>query len=248
MPQLFSVSPDFNTKFLPGWYILNTWLQRTLDMAIHFELFDDFEAQHKAIVEGRLGMLYVNPYDATTLVREHGFIPVVRPSRKVDEGIIATRADSPVQKVEDLAPGCRIATTKDPDVHMICMIMLEPADLGPDNVEFHHRDNYIIVAKELLSGDADIGFFLADTYNDLSALLRKQLRVVIHSHIHMVHHLFVIHPQMRDRLPALQRAMTEMGNTPKGQTILQELNIEKWERVGQEEVEFMIDLMDTLEP
>ena len=246
MSYIFSVSPDYNTKFLPGWFILNNWLQRILDTSVHFEVFDDFQAQHQAIADGRLGMVYVNPYDATTLVREHGFVPLVRPARKADEGIIAVPADSPIQSIEELQPGCRVATTDDPNVHMMCMIMLEPADLNADNVEIHQRRNYVIAAKELLSGEADVGFFLADTYNDLSAVIRSKLRILIQSHIHMVHHLFVVHPSLQAHIPTLKEGLVGMSNDPKGQGILRELNIERWEPVQREDVEFMIDLMDAL--
>ena len=42
---------------------------------------------------------------------------------------VVVAAGSPVQVIEDLQPGCRVAGTDDPDVNLVGMIMLEPADL-----------------------------------------------------------------------------------------------------------------------
>jgi hypothetical protein len=66
--------------------------------------------------------------------------------------------------------------TRDPDVNLIGMIMLEPADLKRDSVQASQVNSYVLVAKHLLLGKADAGFFLKEAFDDLSGPIRKQLR------------------------------------------------------------------------
>ncbi len=102
----FTVSPDFNLDHISGWFIFNTWLQKIIDEPIHLELYNNFEAQRKAICENKFDLIYANPYDATVLVREKGFMPIVAPQNRSDEAIIAVNKESPVTCVEELSTNC----------------------------------------------------------------------------------------------------------------------------------------------
>ena len=164
-----TVSPDFAPDHIAGWYVFNTWLQRQLGVRIHLELYDDFDTQRKAIAADQVDLIYANPYDAAMLVREKGFVAVAAPVDRPDEAVIAVPAESAVQHVEDLRPGSRVAVTRDPDVNLIGMIMLEPADLKRDSVVLQQVNSYVLVAKQLLQGKADCGFFLKEAFDDLSA-------------------------------------------------------------------------------
>lgn len=246
MTYNFTVSPDFSNKQLAGWFVLNTWIQQALDLPVHCEMYDSFDSQRSASADGKVDLIYANPYDAATLVREHGFLPVVKPVGKADEALIAVAAESGYQSVEDFQPGLRIATTADPDVHMMGMIMIEPADLTSDNVELDKRDSYVLVAKQLMRGDADAGFFLADSYHELSGMVRDGLRVVVQSDIQLIHHLFLVGPSLAERLGDIQDSLVSMADSAKGKLLLEDIGIAGWEPLAQEEVEFMIDLMDTL--
>ncbi len=247
MKYNFTVSPDFNPSHLSGWFIFNTWLQRNIGEHIHLELYDDFESQRRAISEDKFDLIYANPYDATTLVREKGFVPVASPAYKSDEAIVAVRQDNSAQVVEDLAEGLRISATDDPDVNMMCMIMLEPANLGRNNTVSSTRDTYVLVAKDLIKGDADVGFFLEETYNGLSSVVRSQLRPLVQSQIQVINHVLLMGPSLAHKHGELSQALSEMNATPNGEGVLKSLNFNSWSLVEQEETEFMIDLMDTLE-
>ena len=243
----FTVSPDFNPSQLSGWFIFNTWLQRNLGEQIHLELYDDFDSQRSAIAEDKFDLIYANPYDATSLVRKKGFIPVASPSCKSDEAIIAVAAESPITKVEELSSGLRISSTDDPDVNMMCMIMIEPADLNRDNTQVNYRDTYVLVAKDLIKGDADVGFFLEETYNDLSSVVRSRLRLLVQSQIHVIHHVLLVGPKLAHKHQELQQLLGSMAANPNGAGVLKSLGFDGWNLVEREETEFMIDLMDTLE-
>ncbi len=246
MTYNFSVSPDFNPSHISGWYIFNTWLQRTINEDIHLELYDNFELQRKAIADDQLDLIYANPFDAALLVREKGFTPIACPSNQSDEAIIAVNNESTITTIEALNEGTRISSTDDPDVRMMCMIMLEPAGLGSHNTVLNQRDTYVLVAKDLLKGDADVGFFLEETYNDLSDFIRKDLRPLVRSQIQVIHHLLLAGPKLAHKRDEIAAVLLAMKDDSKGKGVLESLNFEQWNAVEQEETEFMIDLMDTL--
>lgn len=246
MTFTFTVSPDFPPDRIAGWYVLNTFLQRTLGEQIHLELYDRFDQQRAAIAAGEIDLIYANPFDAAMLVREHGFVGVVRPDGIRDEATIAVPASSSVAKVEDLSSGARIAFTDDPDVRLIGMIMLEPADLSPSTIEPVERPTYVLVAKALLSGDADAGVFLADAFDGLSSVTRSGLRPLVTSHIGVVSHMLMVGPRFASRLGELRSLLVHLGEDPSGRGVLEGIGIASWLPVEHEETEFMIDLVDTL--
>ncbi|GGB90603.1 hypothetical protein GCM10011352_15790 [Marinobacterium zhoushanense] len=246
MPFNFTVSPDFAPDHMSGWFYFNTWLQRNLETEIHLELFDSFDEQREEIRAGKIDLIYANPYDASMLVREHGFKAVVRPAGKRDEAVVVVPASSGAEVVEDLSAGVRLATTADPDVHTIGMIMLEPADLDKSNITQREYDTYILVAKALLRGDADVGFFLKQGFDELSDLIKKQMRVLVSSQISVVHHSLLIGPNMQEYSDSLNGLLVNMHNEPKGAGVLESMGIKRWESMSVEQTEFMIDLIDTL--
>lgn len=246
MTLCFTISPDFSPDHIPGWYIFNTWFQRHTDEAVHLEMFGDFRSQREAIRNDQIDMIYANPFDAAMLVREKGFLPLVKAQGINDEAVIAVSIDSPVTDVCDLKPGVRVVTTDDPDVRLMGMIMLEPADLDNSNIEAMDVENYVMVAKHLLKGNADVGIFLADAFHGLSSVIRKQLKVLVPSQISVVHHALMIGPKLRHRRAEIQQLLVDMVKDEKGKGVLDSLGFEAWQIVDDEEMEFMIDLMDTL--
>lgn len=246
MPYILTVSPDFTPGHLSGWYIFNTWLQKQTGEAIHLELYNSFQAQHDAIRNDQIDLIYANPFDAAMLVREKGFLPLVKAAGVSDEAIIAVNADNAITDVTGLSPGSRIAATEDPDVRLMGMIMLEPADLNADNVQIKMYDSYVLVAKQLLRGDADAGIFLAEAYDDLSGIIKKQLKVLVRSQIGVIQHVLMVGPRLVNRRDELRQIFLAMNIDEKGQDVLKNLSFNVWDNVEDEDMEFMIDLMDTL--
>ena len=246
MTYVITVSPDFPPEHISGWYIFNTWLQKAINEPIHLQLFDDFSSQRETVRADKIDLIYATPYDAAMLVREKGFLPVCKPIGGADEAIIVVSDESSAQCVEDLAAGIRVSTTDDPDTNMIGMLMLEPADLNADNITLRQRDTYVLVAKDLMRGDADAGFFLDEAFNKLSKMVRKQLRPLVSSEIQLIHHSLMIGPKLADRREELRAVLTGMGENDKGRGVLESMGLAGWEVMDDEEAEFQIDLMDTL--
>lgn len=246
MTFMFTVSPDFKNDYLPGWYIFNTWLQNQTNTAIHLEMHHDFQSHWLALEKDEVDLVYANPHTASMLVREKGFLPLAKAAGTSGETVIAVSAESSIDKVEQLQAGVKIATTICPGVHMMGMIMLEPADLDEKNTTITTEDSFVLVAKQLLDGNADVGFFLAEAYDDLSDMLKKQIKMLVRSEISVIHHTLMIGPKMLDKRNEFEKLLVEMDGNEKGQSILDSLGFNGWEKVEDEEMEFMIDLMDTL--
>lgn len=247
MKYTMSVSPDFSPQHIAGWYIFNTWLQIQLSQNIHLSLYDNFQIQRDAIDANKIDIIYASPFDAAMLVRDKGFIAVAKPMNKPDETIIATAVDANIDTIDHLVAPINIAKTDDPEVNMIGMIMLEPANLSTENTQSQIVDTPVLVAKKLFQHQADIGFFLKDAYHDLSAFIKKQLRILVTSQIHVITHSVLISPRIKALHHDIQTALLNMQNLPKGQGVLNSMNISEWEIQTQEDAEFMIDLMDTLQ-
>ncbi|MCB9422339.1 MAG: phosphate/phosphite/phosphonate ABC transporter substrate-binding protein [Ardenticatenaceae bacterium] len=246
MTHQMTVSPDFAPDAVASWYIFNTWLQKQLDENIHLELFNDFESQRQAIFNDQIDIIYANPFDAAVLIREKGFTALVRPVGKQDEVVVAVSAQNPAACIEDLAPGLRLASTDDPDVHLVGMILLEPADINADNIERKIVDSYVIVAKQLLRNEAEVGFFLKEAFDSLSNFTKEQLKVLVESQISIIHHMLLVGPRLADKQVQIRDCMLQMADDPKGQGVLDSLGFTGWEMIEAEDAEFMIDLMDTL--
>ncbi|NOQ63049.1 MAG: PhnD/SsuA/transferrin family substrate-binding protein [Methyloprofundus sp.] len=246
MSYQFTVSPDFTPAQLSGWYIFNTWLQNQTDNAIHLEMYNDFHSQRKAIEEDRVDLIYANPFDATMLVRDKGFRPLVKPAAMSDEVIIAVSATNLVEDVEYLEAGIKLAVTDAPDVQMMGMIMLESGDLDSSNVELITCDANILVAKQILREEAEVGIFLASAYDELSSMIKDELRILVRSQISVIHHSLMIGPNLLDQREKIHDILLNMSHDEKGQGVLESLGFQQWETVSEDEMEFMIDLMDTL--
>ena len=246
MTYTFTVSPDFPPDHIAGWYVLNTFLQRTTGEHIHLELYDRFDQQRAAIAAGEIDLIYANPFDAATLVRDHGFVSLARPDGVRDEAMIVVREDSAFEKIEDLPQGCRVASTDDPDVRMIGMIMLEPANLDATTIVPVERPTYVLVAKALLSDDADVGVFLCDAYENLSGVTRSGMRPLVASHIGVISHMLMVGPRLAPQLDRLRGLLMGMNDDAAQRSIIEGLGFSGWLPVDHEDTEFMIDLMDTL--
>ena len=161
--------------------------------------------------------------------------------------MIATAANQPLQTLEDIKPDMRVLHTENRDVKLIGLRLLEAVDLNEDNLQWLEVDAFQAVARHLIDGDAEVGFFLASAYQGLSSLTLNQLRTLMESKITDISHVLLLHPRHSAQQEKLRSAFLEMGNDAAGQMVLEDLGLpEGFETLTQEDAEFMIDLMETL--
>lgn len=246
MTMNFLIAPDFAPERFGGWHILNTTVQRRAGIQLHLLTPADAAEQAQLLAQGQADVVYANPFDAADLVRQQGYVPFARPTQQFDEMVIATGAQSAVQRIEDLRPGCRIALTDNKDVKLIGLRLLEPADLTESLITWVAADNFQSAARKAIKGEADAVFFLAGAYASLTRMTRSQLRVLVESAIHDISHVLLLHPRAQAQLAALSQAFLSIQPGTDAD-LLEALGLPKgFEAMSQEDVEFMIDLMDTL--
>lgn len=241
-----TVSPDFKPDKIAGWYVFNTFFQKTADLSVSLNLYSSFDELHTAVAEKKVDLIYANPYDAASLVNDHGFLPMVRPQGKNDECVIVVSAESAVDHIEDLQAGLVIAATNDPATNMIGMRTIEAADLNESNTTMVAASSFVAVAKNVMNGDAQVGFFLKEAYDELSNLVKSRLKVIVESEISVIYHSLMVGPRLADQREKLTQLLLGMNHEAKGQAVLQDLGLNAWEEMSDEDAAFMIDLMETL--
>lgn len=245
----FLVAPDFPPDRFSGWYMFNTLLQRRSAIGIHLLMPADRSEQEAMLAEKEVDLVYANPFDAAALVRGQGYRALARPAGCADEMVIATAADSALACVEDLKPGASIALTGNIDVKLIGLRLLEPADLTEADIQWHVADSYQAVARQVLSGQVDAGFFLADAFHSFSRLTLSRMKVLVESQLRDISHVLLSHPRIDADLAVLGEALLAIrGEDDAGAAeVLDALGFNQgFEAMDAEDVEFMIDLMDTL--
>lgn len=247
MTWQLAISPDVNVRNITDWFIFNTKIQRLTGQPVQATVYDDFADLHAAFNDGRADLVFANAANTATLVRDRGFLPLAAPAGVANEAAIVVAEESPWQQITDLGDHVRVAATDAPDVERICRILLEPADLTPESVDLEIKPNPILVAKAVLRGQSDIGFLPREAYDELSQLVRRQLRVLISSKIYVVRHSLLVSPALADQLDLLWVGLETMNKDTNDRELLAALGAPNgWQRLTQEETEFMIDLMDAL--
>ncbi len=243
----FLIAPDFPPQSFSGWYMLSTLLQWRSGVRLHLMMPSSPAEQTLLLADDSVDLIYANPFDATELVRAHGYRAFARPVGRSNEMVIATAAASPLQRVEDLRPAHRIALTHNHDVKLIGLRLLEPADLAEETMEWLPADSYQAVARHVISGQADAGFFLASAYHAFSRLTLDRMKPLVESRLRDISHVLLAHPRIGDSLAPMRDALLGIGGQDGDRDVLEALGLpDGFEPMGEEDVEFMIDLMDTL--
>lgn len=241
------IAPDFSPERFAGWHMLNTVLQRKTDLSMHLMTPASATEQSDLIAQGEVDIIYANPFDAASMIRESGYQAIARPLGKSNEMVIATGAKSSADQVTDLQSGASIALTDNKDVKLIGLRLIEPADLVESDLKWQVVESYQAAVRMAIQGEVDACFLLAEAYHSLSNLTRSQLKLLIESKLADITHVMLVHEKHADQASRLQQALLELAGTPDGQPVLDELGIEHgFEAMTGEDGEFMIDLMDTL--
>lgn len=242
----FLIAPDFSPERFAGWHMLNTALQKRSGIQLHLLTPASAAEQAALLADDKVDVIYANPFDAAHMMRTLGYVPFARPTNRFDEMVIACATDADLQRIEDVKTGCRITLTDNQDIKLIGLRLLEPADLVAADVQWQIVESYQAAARQLIKKEADLAFFLADSFGALSRMTRSQIRPLVQSAIHTISHVMLAHPRVAQALPAVRQALLGLRDDA-GQPVLDALGMsEGFEAMAQEDAEFMIDLMDTL--
>ena len=170
----FLIAPDFAPESFAGWHLLNTLLQKITDNPIRLITPTGHREQIDILRNQKVTLVYANPFDAAQLVREQGYLPLVKPRAYSDEMLITSYADSPYQHSDELKAGCKILVTENQDLRLLGLRLLESANLTEQDIEWIEVDTFQEAARLLINQEADAAFFLVSTYLHFMPNTRQQ--------------------------------------------------------------------------
>ena len=233
----FTVDPNYSGKNLPGWFLMNTYLQRHLGQIMHFQPYDGFDACRAAVLDNHYDLVYANPFDWVQYVQKMDFIPIAKPRNHFDEVYLCTAAVGPVREIADLSPRIRIASAHPATlVHMVGLFLLDKAEIDRARLDFVFTGSYQGVLKAILQGQADVGFLFDEVYAGASGLIRDNLRIIDRSDDAFAFHAFCIGPRLSAQRDLLTRILCQMDQEARGQVLLQDVGFSGFAPVSAEEV------------
>ena len=240
------IAPDFSPERFAGWHMFNTLIQKRANLNMHLNIPTSHAEQETVISEGDIQVIYANPFDAATLIREHGYHAVARPIGKSDEMVIAAAANSDINSLDDIKAGATIAMADNRDVKLIGLRLLEAVDIEEADLNWSVTETYQAAARQVIKGEAQAAFFLAEIFHSFSRLTKAQLSVLIESDLADISHVLLIKDGFPDT-DILMDAILNLHNDDDGKEALAELGMPQgFEAMNEEDAEFMIDLMQTL--
>ena len=240
------IAPDFSPDRFAGWHMFNILIQKRANLNMHLNMPASHSEQEALIDAGDMQVIYANPFDAATLIREQGYRAVACPIGKSDEMVIAAGANSDINTLEDLVNGTTIAMANNRDVKLIGLRLLEAVDLEEADLNWSVTETYQAAARQVIKGDAQAAFFLAEIFHSFSRLTKAQLNVLIESDLADISHVLLIKDGFPDT-EILMNVILNLHNDDDGREALAELGMPQgFEAMDEEDAEFMIDLMETL--
>ncbi|MGO3339540.1 PhnD/SsuA/transferrin family substrate-binding protein [Psychrobacter sp.] len=240
------IAPDFSPERFAGWHMFNTLIQKRANLNMHLNIPSSHDEQEQVITAGNIQIIYANPFDAATLIREQGYRAVARPIGKSDEMVIAAAAKSDINCLEDIKTGATVAMADNRDVKLVGLRLLEAIDIEEADLTWDITETYQAAARKVIKGEAQAAFFLAEIFHSFSRLTKTQLSVLIESDLADISHVLLIKEDFPDT-EIFMNAILNLHNDDDGKEALAELGMPHgFEAMDEEYAEFMIDLMQTL--
>ncbi len=225
-----------NSHQMNGWYFFNTYLQRQLNREVHLELVHGAISEQQNRIE-EMDIVFTKPFEATRLLMESSFRPLLHPINQTDEVTLLVRADDARTKISDFQGGKVITASADNFVYLLGRFLLEESGITQLNYIFSGHD--IKALQMLLKGQADILFMASETYQGLSSLTRNMLRKIDHSETGFAFHLFCAAPHCIEVGRAVAEVLLNMGQDSQGRQVLVDLGLEGWSRPKQDEINML---------
>lgn len=217
---------------LTGWYLLNTYLQRRMKKAIHFE-------QITETLDGNAAdLLFAKPFEACLMIKQYGFIPIMRPIAEADEVVILARVDD-TRTLQDYEHTCVGTATKDSFVYLLGRFLCDENGLDSAAFTFDFAGNEIKALQMLIRKKCDLVFMLKKTFESLSSFSRNNVRKLDESRTDFACHLFCIAPHLKEEGIALSEILMDMENDDHGRQTLQDIQIQGWNKPEEGELNML---------
>jgi anti-anti-sigma factor len=208
---------------LTGWYLLNTYLQRKLNRAIHFE-------QAANSPDGNMtDLLFAKPFEACEMIKNYGFIPILKPVSEADEVVILTRVDD-ARSLKNFEGLTVSVASEGSFVYLLGRFLCDENDVDSAKFIFDIAGNEIKALQSLIRGKCDLAFMLKKTFQGLSSFSRNSVQKLDESETDFASHLLCISPQLQGHADELVKVLITMANDAQGRQILADIQIDGWSK------------------
>jgi phosphonate transport system substrate-binding protein len=217
------VCPHDTAKDPEKWYLFAQYLSLALHQEIHFDLHLDFQSFHQNLEKAHI--VYANPKDNLRLIKNLGFLPLVRPDGLYDEAVFIAhdRLHNPTLESLD---GEKIATVPHTTPADIGISILKRHAVQPS--EWVERASWLGVINSVRKGQVPFGLVYKDAYDDLSDLSKSLVNAFFLSKERTAFHSISISPQLHDQKDQLLAILLTMATEERGREVLASLQIGKW--------------------
>jgi anti-anti-sigma factor len=223
---------------LTGWYLLNTYLQRRMQRAIHFEQSQD------VVHEASIDLLFAKPFEACAMMKRRDFIPLMRPVAEADEVVILTRADDERSSLAQFEGASVVTVSECSFVYLLGRFLCDESGIDSAKFEFAFSGNEIKSLQMLLKKKVDLLFMLKKTYDGLSSFSRNSVRKLDESSTDFAFHLFAIAPHLENEGNAVAQILKDMANDDNGKEILKDIEFQGWTPVEAGELNMLKVVFD----
>ena len=239
MKHTMLVCPHDTAKNPGRWYFLTQYAAMQ-GYPLHLEISFDFAEFHEQLIDADI--VYANPQDAAQLVNDRGFVPIARPIGIYDEVIFIANhkiADPSLMSLD----GQALATVTSMLVTGIGLSVLAREGVQPSEIK--STDTWLMVLDLVRTGQVDYGFMYKDTYEGLSEDNRKSVNAFYVSAEQQAFHSICIDSATVTHKEQWQQALLSMHMNADGKMALEELGIEKWVPVLEDEFDGIQKLVNT---
>lgn len=222
---------------LTGWYLFNTYLQRRMQRAIHFDQSQD------VLNDASIDILFAKPFEACSMIKRRGFVPIMRPIAEADEVVILTRADDE-RNLTDFQSANVVTASENSFVYILGRFLCDENDLDSSQFNFAFSGNEIKSLQMLIKKKADLLFMLKKTYDGLSSFSKKNVRKLDESATDFAFHLFCIDPNLKEENETLHSILKEMATDKIGKEILTDIEFQGWCPVEEGELKMLTMVFD----
>lgn len=221
------ITPDFPPEFFANWHMFNTQLQRALDTAIRLQTPTGYREQQEWIDSETVALVYANPFDAGSLMRDKGYIALAKPDLPSDQVLVVVKADSEIAALSDLPADSRVLVTANCDIERIGLDVLQGTAITEDSVQWLHARTFTELARRLMANEAEIGLFLASSFRGLNTGTQGSLKILFETEFEDFGHVMLLHPDFADQADKLRAALLNMAQSPVSRMTLEDLGMAK---------------------
>lgn len=223
-PNLFAVCPHDTARGFDKWAMLNTFVNRRLDLKSRFQPHLNFVEFGTDLEQERFLWAYLNPSDFLKARSRFGYAAQVRPKDRFDAALVigpSTRTGLEQLHGKRLAavPGYLFALAKH-------RLTVEGIDVTLVPVK-----SYAEVMKALEANQADFGITYNEHFERLAPSARESYSVVEGVNISLSH-VISTHPALpAEKVGSLRELLLAAHTNPEGEKLLAELGFSQFEAV-----------------